>query len=141
MPLDIFSLRKHRKYNVVMVADDDVFIRKTACQGLHGLTTTREVAFGEEIVQSYDMCNPNLVLLDIHFPNYCGLDAIPELLARDPTAHIVVLSADAVVDNIEKALKLGAKGFIVKPFSRQTLLREFHRCPSVVFHDGALPEA
>jgi two-component system, chemotaxis family, chemotaxis protein CheY len=138
--MDLFSLRKHRKHNVVLVADDDIFIRKTAAQGLHGLTTTREVAYGEEIVQAYEMACPNMVLLDIHFPNYYGLNAIKPILERDPNAYIVVLSADAVANNIEKALFLGAKGFMVKPFSRQTLIREFNRCPSIVFDDGAVPE-
>jgi two-component system chemotaxis response regulator CheY len=52
-------------------------------------------------------------------PGMDGLQALGEMLTDNPAAFIVIDSAESTAKNVRAALKLGAKGFIVKPFNMQ----------------------
>ena len=67
---------------------------------------------------------PDLVLLDMHLPDISGQSLLMQLKLDDTTAHIpvVVVSADATVQQIEAALTAGAKRYLTKPVSVAELL-------------------
>jgi PAS domain S-box-containing protein len=67
---------------------------------------------------------PDLVLLDMHLPDISGQSLLVQLKDDDATAHIpvVVVSADATVEQIEAALTAGAKRYLTKPVSVAELL-------------------
>lgn len=132
------SIRRTRQQNMTMVVDDDLYVRQLVRRGLAGLTELVEVGNGLEVLSTYENVAPNIVFLDIHLPHVSGMDLVERLMDMDAQAHIIMLSADAARDNVLGCLSKGAKGFIAKPFSKATLLREFNRCPTIKFCDEAL---
>jgi two-component system chemotaxis response regulator CheY len=57
------------------------------------------------------------VFLDINMPVLDGLQTLQVLRSLDPTAWVVMASGVSLVDKVKAAIKLGAKGFMVKPYS------------------------
>jgi len=68
---------------------------------------------------------PDLVLLDLHLPDMTGEEVMRRLRADPATSHIpiVVLSADATQDHIDRLLADGATAYLTKPFAFGDLLR------------------
>jgi DNA-binding response OmpR family regulator len=68
---------------------------------------------------------PHLILLDLHLPDITGEEVMRRLQA-DPTTNripILVLSADATQDHIDRLLSTGATAYLTKPFAFGDLLR------------------
>ena len=118
-----------------MIADDDLFVRKVLRTAIQDLSTVVEAKDGSEVHKVYTDNLPDMIFLDIHLPNVSGLDLIPKILATDEKAHIIMLSADSSQDNVQVALKRGAKGFLTKPFELRRVLQILQTCPTVVFSD------
>jgi two-component system, chemotaxis family, chemotaxis protein CheY len=95
-----------------------------------------EAANGSEAVRRYDELRPTAVTLDLVMPESDGIHALREILAIDPDAKVVVVSALGQKNILKDAFKLGAADFIVKPFDRQTLihtLEQFAVCAEPAF--------
>ncbi len=60
---------------------------------------------------------PDIILLDIELPGMNGLDAIPDLLKKVPSAHIIILTVYENEQTIFKALRNGASGYLTKNMS------------------------
>ena len=70
--------------------------------------------------------NPNLILLDLRMPELGGFE-ICEILNDDPQAHgipIIIVSGFGDFVDIKEAYKLGADGYLVKPFTLDALFKE-----------------
>ena len=67
------------------------------------------------------------MLLDIVMPEMDGLEAARQILDQSPGFPIVVMSERTTASLIAEAVKLGARGFVTKPFSPQTLLKELRQ--------------
>lgn len=67
---------------------------------------------------------PDLIILDATMPVLNGIEALEKLKQDDATKNIpvIMLSADAGKDNIDRALQLGALKFITKPFTAEGLI-------------------
>jgi two-component system, cell cycle response regulator len=67
---------------------------------------------------------PDLILMDATMPVLSGIEALEKLKADPATKDIPVmmLSADAGKDNIDRAIQLGAIKFITKPFTSESLI-------------------
>ena len=77
---------------------------------------------GEEAISSYEQMKPSVVTMDIVMPGMDGLETAEEMLKKWPDARIVMVSSLAYGDITERAKALGTKGFIFKPFDRETLI-------------------
>lgn len=73
---------------------------------------------GEQALETVSEAQPHLILLDIKMPGMDGFETFGHLLADEATAKIpvVFISAHANVESMEEAMKLGAKGYLTKPF-------------------------
>ena len=77
---------------------------------------------GEEALDTYGTLKPEVVTMDIVMPGMDGLDAAEEMLKRWPDARVVMVSSLAYGDTTQRAKEIGAKGFIFKPFEKDTLI-------------------
>jgi two-component system nitrate/nitrite response regulator NarL len=76
----------------------------------------------KEALALIETCQPDLVLMDIGLPDGSGLDAISKILHRKPDIQIVFLTIHASEESIFTAIRLGAKGFLMKDIAAQPLL-------------------
>lgn len=81
---------------------------------------------------------PDLVLLDLHMPHRHGLEVLADLVADTPDGDyrpVLVLTADATLEARDKALTLGARDFVTKPFdATEVLLRVENLLDTRVLH-------
>ena len=71
-------------------------------------------ANGDDAVALYAEHAPDIALLDIQMPGRDGLSAAREILERDPSARVVFLTTFSDDEYIVSALKLGARGYLIK---------------------------
>lgn len=81
---------------------------------------------GEGALEMYDQVQPDLVTMDILMPGMDGLEAARLLLETHPQARVLMVSSLAYDDTVNEATKIGAKGFVYKPFEREQILDAFH---------------
>ena len=67
---------------------------------------------------------PHLVFLDLHMPGLNGLEVLKEAHEMDDTIKIIVITAIADEETIQKAKSLGASDYVIKPFSLEYLKEE-----------------
>ena len=79
---------------------------------------------GEAAVERYKELHPDidLVTMDTTMPKLDGIGALEKIVAFDGDAAVVMVSAFGKQDLVRKALGIGAKNYIVKPFDRLTAL-------------------
>lgn len=109
----------------IQIVDDSRYLRLMIKKILkrHGHEIIAEAGTGEEAVEQYKEFRPDLVTMDVVMPKLNGLMAIKEIMALDPKARIVVVTALGHEPLIRQALKLGAKDFVVKPFKVEQLVQ------------------
>jgi len=91
-----------------------------------GYEQVRSTTNAAEALSIYIDFNPDLVLLDVHMREKDGFEVLQEIVSHDPNSHVPVLmiTADDSADVKRRALALGAKDFVGKPFdSGEVLLR------------------
>jgi two-component system, chemotaxis family, chemotaxis protein CheY len=108
----------------VMIVEDAEFMRMIIRDILliHGHEVVAEVGDGEEAIQTYFEVKPDLVLMDIIMPDMDGKEALKKILAMDPEAKVVMCSSLGQQAVITESMKIGAMGFIVKPFEPDGML-------------------
>ncbi|WPC44200.1 response regulator [Clostridium sp. JS66] len=105
----------------VLVVDDAAFMRmvlKTMLEK-NGFEVIGEAVNGQEAVSKYVTLRPDIVTMDITMPEMDGVEALTEIRKKDSSAKIIMISALGQESWVKKAVILGAKGFIVKPYKEQ----------------------
>lgn len=120
----------------VLLIDDDALFTHTLANAFHKRGDTVETAHThEEALTKMAESNPEWVVLDLKIPGTSGLRLIPELLAIEPFAHIVVLTGFAHVTTAVEAIKLGARHYLSKPVGLEEIVEAFQRIEG----DSSLP--
>ena len=111
----------------VLVVDDALIMRKRISDiaSAAGWEIAGEAGNGEEAVAMYDQVRPDLVTLDIVMPRMDGVTALKRVMAADPDARVVMISAVDQREKLTECIRSGAIDFIVKPFDRERLERFF----------------
>jgi two-component system chemotaxis response regulator CheY len=109
--------------NRVMIVDDSKMIIKLI-QGFletYNIEIVGTASDGKAAIDLFKKTNPDIVTLDITMPELDGLTVLEEILKINASAKVVVISA--LTDNATalKALRMGAKDFIPKPFKEENL--------------------
>ena len=112
-----------------VIIDDDGVLRSLMASILrnNGVNVVGESATADHGVRLCKDLRPKLVLLDINLPERSGLDLMPEITQDSPDSQIIMVSGDAKIDLVRKALTQGAKGFVVKPFTSAKLIDTVER--------------
>jgi len=109
----------------ILVVDDAAFMRLSLKMMLekNGFEVVGEAENGRKAIEMYKMLNPEIVTMDITMPDMDGVEALAEIIKFDSKANVIMLSAMGQEGKIRDAVLNGAKGFIVKPFKEDYLLK------------------
>lgn len=127
----MYDQRQKRSGNVILIADDDKFIRTSMAKLLAIAGMLVEAQDSSKVISQYLEHNPDIVFLDIHMLGKNGLDLIRDIIGIDPDAYIIVLSADSSAGNVMKALEEGASGFLSKPPAKVKVREYLSQCITV----------
>lgn len=113
----------------VMIVDDALFMRNMLKDifSRAGYDVIAEAENGVEAVELYRELSPDLVTMDIVMPKKSGIDALQDIMAEDPEACIVMVSALGQDSLVLEAVEAGARDFIVKPFKEEKVLEIVNR--------------
>ena len=116
----------------IMIVDDAAFMRKRIRNILvkNGYEVVVESEDGKQAVDNYQQYQPDLVTMDITMPEMDGLAALQEIRSQDSNARVVMVSAMGQQSMVIKAIKSGAKDFIVKPFEPERVLETISKALS-----------
>ncbi len=109
----------------ILICDDAAFMRMMLKDTLtqDGYEVVAEAQNGLEAIERYSEFKPDLVFMDITMPKMDGIDATREIKKMDSRANIVICSAMGQAELVMEAIRLGAKDFIVKPFTKEAILK------------------
>lgn len=108
----------------ILVCDDSVLARKQLMDAVKEIAeggTFIEGKNGIEAVDLYKSEKPDLVFMDIVMPEKDGTTALAEIREFDPEAVIIIVSSVGTQEQLKKAIQLGAKDFIQKPFEKNQI--------------------
>jgi RNA polymerase sigma factor (sigma-70 family) len=101
----------------VLVVDDHAIIRE-GLRVMLGNQPDMEVvavaANGREAIQLVEKHEPDIAVIDLSMPELNGVEAIQQMMPRHPHLQVVVLSIHESKPYVHRALKAGAKGYLVK---------------------------
>ncbi len=105
-----------KEFNLIIVDDDNL-----VCQALNLIVNASDninvIATGNnghDAINLYKIHKPDVILMDIRMGEFTGLDAAEEILKSDKNAKILFLTTFADEEYIARALRLGAKGYLLK---------------------------
>ena len=110
----------------VMLADDHAVVRmgfRLLLEGAADIKVVGEADSGEDAVRLFPELKPDVVVMDISMPGIGGLEAIDRILAREPQARLLVLSAHEDVMHARRVLKAGAVGYLSKRSAAEELIQ------------------
>ena len=109
----------------ILSVDDHPLIR----QGIAGLVAVQtdmkviaEAENGREAIQQFRLHRPDITLMDLQMPEMSGLDAIIAIRGESPEARIIVLTTYAGDVQALRALKAGARAYLLKDSLHKELL-------------------
>ena len=101
----------------IVIVDDDKLVAvslKTIISGAENIEVCAIGSSADEAVELYRKHKPDIMLMDIRMGEKTGLEAAEIILSEDNNAKILFLTTFADEEYIFKALKIGAKGYILK---------------------------
>ena len=109
----------------IMIADDSDAIRLVLRDildiGHHELVA--EATNGIEAVEKFNETKPDLVLLDMAMPKKDGVSALKEILATNPDAKIIMITASDNLSTMKECINSGALAYLLKPFNFEDVLK------------------
>jgi DNA-binding NarL/FixJ family response regulator len=113
-----------RKATVLLV-DDHALLRTGVANIINqepDLEVIAEAGDGIEAIDAYERHHPDVILLDLRMPRMEGVEVVRRVRERDPRARVIVLTTYDTDDEIERALKAGAKAYVLKDISADDLV-------------------
>ena len=101
----------------VLIVDDDALVRgalRMMLSGAAGLAVVGEAADGDEVPAAVAEHRPRVVLMDIRMPRVDGISATAALRRRPDPPEVIVLTTFDADENVLRALRAGASGFLLK---------------------------
>jgi DNA-binding NarL/FixJ family response regulator len=109
----------------VILVDDDAAVRDAVVTFLRrssGLEVVATAVDGEEGVSAFRTHRPDVVLMDLQMPRLDGTEAITRILGDFPDACVIVLTTFDSHDQVVRALRAGAAGYLLKDSSPTELV-------------------
>lgn len=120
------GLTKNGQHIGVLCVDDSQFILKQLSQILvsRQFDVIDTALNGAEAILKYKehQAEIQIITLDITMPEMDGLTTLKKLKEIDPDVNVIMVTALGTAETVKEAIKLGAKGYIVKPLNREKVL-------------------
>jgi len=113
------------KKKTVAIVEDDLLLQQHLIEiikAAEDITCLGAVSSAEEAEKKIPSLYPDVILMDINLPGKSGIDCIRELKKRLPEVEVVMLTAYEEEDNIFRALKEGASGYLLKSSNSNDIL-------------------
>ena len=113
----------------VLIVDDHALLRTGVANIINhepDLQVVAEAANGLEAVDAFERHRPDVTLLDLRMPVMEGVEAVRRIRERDPHAKVIVLTTYDTDEDISRALKAGAKAYILKDIAADALIACIH---------------
>lgn len=117
-----------RKTRVLLV-DDHRLIRgglRLMLERESDVSVVGEAADGREAVALAKSVKPDVVVMDVGMPNLSGIEAVHQMTQENPQLAIVMLSMHSDESYVLRALKAGARGYLLKDSAEADLLKAVH---------------
>lgn len=123
--------REQRDAPEIMIVEDDLFSQKLVGNALKDKYLISMSSDGHGALMNYVNKAPDVLFLDIGLPDIDGHEVLEKLFKLDPDAYVVMFSGNGDRKNVMKAVELGARGFVGKPFTQEKLLQYIQKSPFI----------
>jgi DNA-binding NarL/FixJ family response regulator len=109
----------------ILVVDDHPLLRE-GIVSLVGkqpdMQIVAEASNGEEAIRLFEQHKPNITLMDFRLPGMDGVEAMSAIVSKHPDAKVIMLTSLSGDTQIARALKAGARGYLLKDLLRKELI-------------------
>jgi two-component system NarL family response regulator len=109
----------------ILIADDHSVVREglvSLVKRKSNMAVVGEASNGREAVELWKEHRPDVAVIDLRMPELDGVGAIKEIRELDENAHIIVLTTYDGDEDIYRAIKAGAKAYLLKDTARDALV-------------------
>ena len=109
----------------ILVVDDHPVVRagiETLMAGQADMSLVAQATNGREAIQQFRAHHPDITLMDIQMPEMNGLDALIAIRNESPEARIIMLTTYSGDAQVMRAIKAGARGYLLKSALHRELL-------------------
>jgi two-component system NarL family response regulator len=109
----------------VLLVDDHALLRTGVANIINqepDLRVVAEASNGVEAIAAYERHRPDVTLLDLRMPVMEGVEVVRQIRERDAAARVIVLTTYDTDDEISRALKAGAKAYVLKDIAAEALI-------------------
>ncbi|MCZ2147529.1 MAG: response regulator transcription factor [Bryobacterales bacterium] len=113
----------------ILVADDHTVMRTGLCLLLErqsGFEIIGQADDGRKTVDLADRIKPDVVVMDIAMPHLNGIEATRQIVSRYPQTSVVILSMHSDESYVLRALKAGARAYLLKDSAETDLIQAIH---------------
>jgi two-component system NarL family response regulator len=118
----------------VLIVDDHSIVRQGLAAMIENepdMTVVGQAGDGQEAIDQYRQLKPDVTLMDLQMPQMSGADATLAICAEFDHARMIVLTTYDGDEDIYRALRAGAKGYLLKDAEPDALLNAIH-----IVHSG-----
>ena len=101
----------------ILLADDYSLVNDglKMCLEVHDhIEVVGTMKSGREVLDNYQLLNPDIIIMDINMPEMDGLETLEKLNKIDPSMKVIMLSMHSSREYVMRAVKNGAKGYLLK---------------------------
>lgn len=111
----------------LMIVDDSAIIRKSIQRYLkdYNLEVVGEAGDGKAALELFKTARPEIITMDLTMPEMDGMTCLEEIIKIDDSVKIIVITALRDELTALQALQKGAKSFVSKPFTPESLGKAF----------------
>jgi DNA-binding NarL/FixJ family response regulator len=109
----------------ILLVDDHALLRTGVANIINqegDLHVVAEAGNGVEALDAFDRYHPDVTLLDLRMPVMEGVEVVRRLREKDPRARVIILTTYDTDEEISRALKAGAKAYVLKDISADGLI-------------------
>lgn len=114
----------------ILIADDVQETRRSLQLIMDLVPDTQVVALAQDGRQAVELARqqrPEVAFMDVNMPEMDGLTAIEIMMQEQPDLVCIVISAEKQSQTLQRALQVGAKGYLIKPFTTQQVVEIIER--------------